>query len=195
MLTNHVFLLNADQTFLNLLHPARARELQDKGKAVVFRLYPYVLILKQQILKPVLKEYRLKIDPGSKFTGFAIQQGEDIVFRMELQHRGLEISTRLTKRASFRRRRRSRNLRYRKARFNRHKPAVWLAPSLNHRVQTVETWIKRLLHYCPITTIEIEQVRFDLQQPQNPEISGVEYQQGTLQGYECVSTRMISRLR
>ncbi|MBD2035322.1 HNH endonuclease [Leptolyngbya sp. FACHB-321] len=181
---NYVFLLNADLTPLNMVHPARARELQDQGKAAVFCTYPYTLVLQQQVLNPTLQSYRLKIDPGSKFTGFAIQQGADIVFRMELKHRGLGISVGLTKRAGFRRRRRSRNLRYRKARFNRCKPPGWLAPSLSHRVQTVSTWIKRFSRYCPIVTLEIEQVRFDLQQLQNPEISGLDYQQGTLAGYE-----------
>lgn len=181
---NHVFLLNADRTFLNMIHPARARELQTKGKAAVFRRYPYVLILKEQILNPALKEYRLKIDPGSIGTGFAIQCGEDIVFLMELNHRGYQIKSDLQQRAGYRRGRRSRNLRYRKKRFNRNKPEGWLAPSLMHRVQTIETWIKRFLRYCPIDQIDIEQVRFDTQALQNPEVSGSEYQQGTLFQYE-----------
>jgi len=73
MLTNHVFLLNADKTFLNMIHPARARELQRLGKAAVLRTYPYVLILKQQIINPTRKFYSLKIDPGSQWTGFAIE--------------------------------------------------------------------------------------------------------------------------
>lgn len=84
---NYVFLLNADKTFLNMIPPARARVLQSKGKASVFRLYPYVLILKEQVEKPALKGYRLKIDPGSIGTGFAIQCREEIVFLMELNHR------------------------------------------------------------------------------------------------------------
>jgi 5-methylcytosine-specific restriction endonuclease McrA len=37
---------------------------------------------------------------------------------------------------------------------------------------------------CPITTIEIEQVKFDLQKLEDPEIKGCQYQQGTLFGYE-----------
>jgi 5-methylcytosine-specific restriction endonuclease McrA len=181
---NYVFLLNADKTFLNMIPPARARVLQSKGKAAVFRRYPYVLILKQQVEDPLLKEYRLKIDPGSKGTGFAIQCGEEIVFLMELNHRSDVIESNLKARAGFRKGRRSRNLRYRKKRFNKKKPVGWLAPSLMHRVLTIETWIKRFLRYCPIVEIDIEQVRFDTQALQNPEISGVEYQQGTLFGYE-----------
>lgn len=38
--------------------------------------------------------------------------------------------------------------------------------------------------FCPITAISQESVCFDPQLMANPEISGVEYQQGELQGYE-----------
>ena len=183
MHTNYVFLLNAHKSPLGMIHPARARELQDKKKAAVFRQYPYVLILKNQV-NSIIKPCILKIDPGSKWTGFAIQCGEEIIFRMELQHRGEMIKSDLRQRAGFRRGRRSRNLRYRIKRFNRRKPDQWLAPSLRHRLLTVETWIKRFISYSPITSIEIEQVRFDTQKMNNPEISGIEYQQGTLWGYE-----------
>ena len=181
---NHVFFVNQDGSPLNMLHPARARQLQSRGKAARFRTYPYVAMQRQQIENPVLKPYILKIDPGSQWTGFAIQCGDEVVFRMELTHRGAAISESLTKRRGFIRSRRSRNLRYRKKRFNRRKPSGWLAPSLMHRVLTVETWIKRFMRWCPIVTIEIEQVWFDTQKLQNPEISGVEYQQGTLFGFE-----------
>ncbi len=185
MQQNYVFLLNADKTFLNMIPAPRARVLQDKHKAAVFRQYPYVLILKEQVENPQLKQYRLKIDPGSKHTGLSIQCGNEIVFMMELNHRGEAIKADLQARAGYRRGRRSRNVRYRKKRFNRNKPEEWLAPSLIHRVQTTETWIKRLLRYCPITDIDIEQVKFDTQALQNPEISGIEYQQGELyEGYE-----------
>jgi 5-methylcytosine-specific restriction endonuclease McrA len=40
------------------------------------------------------------------------------------------------------------------------------------------------MRYCPIITIEIEQARFDTQKMNNPQIKGIEYQQGTLMGYE-----------
>jgi 5-methylcytosine-specific restriction endonuclease McrA len=46
------------------------------------------------------------------------------------------------------------------------------------------TWVKRLMRLCPITAISQELVKFDLQQREHPEISGVQYQQGTLAGYE-----------
>lgn len=48
----------------------------------------------------------------------------------------------------------------------------------------VLTWVKRLMRLCPITAMSLELIKFDLQQIENPEISGVQYQQGTLFGYE-----------
>jgi 5-methylcytosine-specific restriction endonuclease McrA len=53
------------------------------------------------------------------------------------------------------------------------------------RVLTVETWVKRIKKFAPIGSIAQELVKFDMQAIQNPEISGTEYQQGTLHGYEC----------
>jgi hypothetical protein len=42
----------------------------------------------------------------------------------------------------------------------------------------------RLTHLCPIAALSLELVKFDMQAMENPEISGVEYQQGTLAAYE-----------
>ena len=46
------------------------------------------------------------------------------------------------------------------------------------------TWVARLSRLCHITNISMELVRFDMQLMENAEISGIEYQQGTLAGYE-----------
>ncbi|WP_204104769.1 MULTISPECIES: RRXRR domain-containing protein, partial [Spirulina sp. CCY15215] len=84
-------------------------------------------------------------------------------------------------RRALRRSRRNRKTRYRQARFlNRKRPKGWLAPSLKHRVDTTLTWVNKLIKLAPITGISQELVRFDLQQLENPEISGIEYQQGKL---------------
>jgi 5-methylcytosine-specific restriction endonuclease McrA len=44
--------------------------------------------------------------------------------------------------------------------------------------------MKKYQKLCPVTGIVLERVRFDTQKLQNPDISGVAYQQGTLFGYE-----------
>jgi 5-methylcytosine-specific restriction endonuclease McrA len=61
---------------------------------------------------------------------------------------------------------------------------VRLAPSLRHRVENTLTWIGRLRRLAPVTGLVQELVRFDMQQMTNPDITGVQYQQGTLVGFE-----------
>lgn len=59
----------------------------------------------------------------------------------------------------------------------------WLPPSLMARVFQTDAWIRKLSLLCPIGYISYENVKFDMQKMENAEISGVEYQHGTLFGY------------
>jgi hypothetical protein len=182
-----VFVLDKRKSPLMPCSEKRARLLLARGRAVVVRAYPFTIRLKDRIggkTQPV----RVKIDPGSKTTGIAVVrekgQKQHVLALMELTHRGRQISKSLEQRRAFRRRRRG-NLRYRAPRFlNRKKPKGWLAPSLQHRVDTTKSLVSRLISLVPVTAINQELVRFDTQKMENPEISGVEYQQGTLLGYE-----------
>ncbi|NEO17806.1 MULTISPECIES: RNA-guided endonuclease IscB [unclassified Moorena] len=180
-----VFVLNKNRQPLDPCKPARARILLSTGKAKVYRRYPFTIILTEEVKNPVIHKHQVKIDPGSKTTGLAIVQGERVIWGSELTHRGSQIRDNLISRGQLRRSRRNRKTRYRQPRFlNRTKPKGWLAPSLTSRVQNILTWVKKLIRFCPITGISQELVRFDTQKLQNPELSGIEYQQGTLYGYE-----------
>lgn len=182
-----VLVVDKNRKPLNPCHPARARKFLKEGRAAVLRRYPFTIILKDKEEedsgeKP---EYRLKLDPGSKTTGIAILRENKVIWASELNHRGYSISQSLESRRSLRRSKRNRHTRYRQPRFNNRKRAEgWLAPSLQHRVLTTLTWVNRLRRFCPINAISMELVRFDTQLMQKPEISGVEYQQGELEGYE-----------
>ncbi len=69
----------------------------------------------------------------------------------------------MVQRAEYRRRR-SANLRYRASRFdNRRRPEGWLAPSLQHRVDTTTDWVRRLCRIAPVRRIDMELVKFDMQ--------------------------------
>jgi len=183
-MSNLVFVLDTQKRPLNPIRPGLARKLLSNGKAAVFKRYPFTLILKVEVIAPQ-KPITLKLDPGSKTTGIALVQEEDVIFGAELTHRGQAIKASLESRCSLRRVRKNRQTRYRKAKFlNRTRPKGWLAPSLQHRVETTLTWVTRLTKVAPIASITQELVRFDLQQLENPEISGIEYQQGVLHGYE-----------
>jgi len=181
---NKVFLVDTNKQPLNPISPGQARKLLEKGRAAVFRTYAFTLILKPAIKNPTIFPLTLKIDPGSQNTGLALLSGNTVIWVAQIEHRGQKIKDSLEKRSQMRRSRRSRKTRYRAPRFdNRKRPEGWLPPSLMHRVQTIETWVKRLMRYSPVAEIWIEKVKFDLHKIENPEISGVEYQQGTLQGY------------
>jgi 5-methylcytosine-specific restriction endonuclease McrA len=183
-MSNFVLVLDTNRKPLNPCTPGVARGLLKSGKAKVFRRFPFTIILSKQVDKDP-EPMQIKLDPGSKTTGIALLQGEKVVWGGELTHRGQQIKDALESRRALRRGRRNRKTRYRQARFlNRTRPKGWLAPSLQHRVETTLTWVNRLRRLSPITGISQELVRFDFQQMENPEISGTEYQQGTLFGYE-----------
>jgi len=172
-------------------HPARARAFLKEGRARVHQLFPFTIRLVDRLegdTQPII----LKIDPGATTTGFALNRAakEDLTNQTtlhlaELTHRGEDIRARNIKRAGYRRRRRNSNLRYRAPRFKNRCPAPgWLPFSLMARVNNILSWVRRYGKLAPITAIEVESVRFDTQLLQNPLISGIEYQQGALAGYE-----------
>ena len=183
-----VFVRDTNKKPLNPVNPGRARTLLDSGRAAIFKRAPFTIILKVAIDTPIVADLRIKIDPGSKTTGIAIvnDQSGEVVFAAELTHRGQQIKSSLDERRGVRRGRRARHTRYRKARWanRRNKKKGWLPPSLQSRISNILTWVQRLKQTCNIAAISMELVKFDMQLLDNAEISGVEYQQGTLAGYE-----------
>ncbi len=183
-----VFVVDSNKQPLDPVHPGYARRLLKAGKAAVWRRFPFTILLKRAVPEHQPEPLLAKIDPGSVTTGLAVLNDAtgEVVFAADLSHRGHTITSALDTRRAVRRSRRNRKTRYRKPRFDnrRNKGEGWLPPSLESRISNVLTWIHRLGRLCPITTCSMELVKFDMQAMENPEISGVEYQQGTLAGYE-----------
>jgi 5-methylcytosine-specific restriction endonuclease McrA len=192
-----VFVLDRRKQPLMPCPERRARLLLGKGRAVVHRMVPFTIRLKdrtkqESAVQPIV----LKVDPGSKTTGMALARVEattaggvhHALHLAELIHRGEGVRERLRKRASYRRRRRAANLRYRAPRWrNRRRAPGWLPPSLQSRIGNVLTWARRYRRWVPISRIEVERVKFDLALLQNPELAGIEYQRGELFGWEVRS--------
>ncbi|WP_411976777.1 RNA-guided endonuclease IscB [Streptomyces sp. ICN988] len=164
-------------------HPARARELLTRGRAVIARRVPFVIRLKDRTrAKSDVHGVQLRIDPGSEGTGLVLTDEKKEVgergavvtvrrglFSMELRHRGDQIRTCMQQRAGYRRRRRSANNRYRAPRSrNRNHPAGWLPPSVRHRVDTTFSLAARLSRYAPVTEIHVERVAFSMRQEEHP---------------------------
>lgn len=184
---SHVFVVDTNKRPLDPVHPGRARLLLTQGKAAVWRRYPFTIRLTTAVEHPQVEPLRLKVDPGSKTTGLALVNDAtgQVVFAAELTHRGATIKKALDQRRAVRRGRRQRKTRYRQPRFsNRRRKAGWLPPSLESRVSNITTWVARLRRLAPVATLSMELVKFDTQAMQHPDITGTEYQQGTLYGYE-----------
>ncbi|MDQ3060156.1 MAG: RNA-guided endonuclease IscB [Pseudomonadota bacterium] len=186
-----VFVLDRSGRPLMPCTEKRARLLLERGRARVHKVMPFTIRLVDRLAQDsAFQALRVKLDPGSKTTGIALVREAEggavaVLNLFELMHRGKQISEALTARRGHRRLRRSK-LRYRAPRFlNRgNKVKGWLAPSLQHRVDTTLAWVTRLQRLAPVSSISTELVRFDMQALENPEIEGAQYQQGTLAGYE-----------
>lgn len=216
-----VYVLGKNKKPLMPCSEKRARQLLDRKRAVVHKMVPFTIRLKDRtVAESQTSPLQLKLDPGSKTTGFAVlredtpDQATAIVLG-ELSHKP-GIKEKLDTRRVLRRSRRSRKTRYRKARFNNRKPAKCVAcgknaksgsrycspcakkrnlvdnghrgallpPSLEARINQTMSVVTKITRSMPITGISTEHVKFDTQLMQEPDITGIEYQQGELFGYE-----------
>jgi len=96
-----VLVIDKNKQALMPCHPSWARELLRKGKAAVYRTFPFTIILKEREggdTQPIA----FKIDPGSKATGMALvadfKRGKRVIWAGELTHRGQQIKDALQSR-------------------------------------------------------------------------------------------------
>lgn len=185
-----VFVLGSDNKPLMPCSEKRARLLLDRKRARIIKYKPFTIqLVDRNSDNSELQYQEIKIDPGSKVTGFCISRTlgavVNVQWLMELFHRGDEIRRKMMARAASRKKRRSLKTRYRPKRFlNRPWKLDWLPPSLDHRYKTIMSWVIKIIKITPIKGIVMENVKFDTNKMQNPEISGLEYQHGTLFQYD-----------
>ena len=184
----YVFVLDKSKQPLDTCHPARSRQITQECWQSCFAGFPLLSCSSiYSLMSLFVHAHQVKLYPYSLTTVIALMRVSynKVLWAGELAHRGLAIKAAMDDRRAVRRRRRNRNCRYRPARFaNRRRPEGWLPPSLESRLANIQTWVNRLRWSAPIESISMELVKFDTQELQNPEISGVEYQQGELMGYD-----------
>jgi hypothetical protein len=161
--------------------PRKARTLLKEGKTKVVQRTPFTIQL-LYATGETKQDITLGVDAGYSTVGFSAVSDDRELIAGELTLRS-DIKRLLEKRAAYRRTRRSRKW-HREPRFNNRGKKGWLAPSIKHKLDSHIRLIEKLKSILPITRIIIEVATFDTQKMQKPEISGVEYQQGELQGYE-----------
>lgn len=173
-----VYIINKHGNPLMPCSPTKARKLLKQGKAKVIKREPFTIQLlygssgyKQAI--------HLGVDAGSKTVGISATTNKKELYSAELMLR-TDIVDLLSTRRQNRRTRRNR-LRYRKARFNnrvRSKNKGWLAPSIEHKINSHLKIVDTVCKILPVAKIIVEVASFDIQKIKNPSIQGEEYQQG-----------------
>ena len=122
------------------------------------------------------------VDTGSKTVGMAATTNGAVVYQAGV-HLRTDITDKLAQRRQYRRTRRFRNTRYRAARFaNRRRPTSWVPPSLRSKAEATVKAVHFIARVLPCQ-VNVEVGSFDTQKLQHPNISGLDYQQGELQGY------------
>jgi 5-methylcytosine-specific restriction endonuclease McrA len=158
------------------------KRLLKEGKAHVVQRCPFTIQL-DYATGEATQPIKLGVDPGYMKLGFSATTDTLEVISGTLTLRK-DVSHKLAEKRMYRRNRRGR-LRYRPARFdNRIRPEGWLAPSTQHRHDSHIRLVEKLETLLPIPFNKVEVANFDTQKMQHPEITGIAYQQGTLQGYE-----------
>ena len=175
-----VYVLNSDgQPLMPTENHAKVRILLKTGRAKVIKRCPFTIQL-QYSSTNYTQTINLSVDAGSKTIGVSATTKTKVLYEAEITLRN-DIVDLLSARRELRRSRRNRRTRYRKPRFdNRRRKEGWLAPSVQNKVDTHLTVLRKVNEILPVSKIVVEVAAFDIQKIKNPSISGVEYQQGEL---------------
>ena len=186
-----VYVLNKNNKPLMPCKPAKARHLLKQNKAKVVTRKPFTIQLLwdcEHNVQPV----KLGIDAGYKNVGISATSDKKELFSGEVILR-IDIPKKLQNRAMYRKTRRSR-LWHREPRFNnRGIPKGWLAPSIQHKLDSHLRIVEKIKQLLPVTEVTVEVASFDIQKIKNPDIQGEEYQNGALKNFWNVREYVLHR--
>ncbi len=178
-----VYVLSRDgQPLMPTENHAKARVLLKEGKAKVVKRCPFTIKLLRESTV-YTQEITLGVDAGSKHIGLSATTEKKVLFESDAELRN-DIVDLISTRRELRKTRRNRKTRYRKPRFdNRRRKDGWLAPSVQNKVDSHLTAVRKVHEILPIGKIIVEVASFDIQKIKNPAISGTDYQQGDQLGF------------
>lgn len=178
----------------------KVKHLLKDGKAKVIKRCPFTIKLLYDSTTHT-QNLTLGVDTGSGTIGTAVSKSNgDIIYMSEVSLRN-DITDKMTRRAVYRRNRRSRKTRYRKARWlnranstrtDRFSPTM--TSKLHSHVKEIE-YIKSIL---PITTMVFETGQFDMHLMKNPSLANSQirhwgYQKGPNYGFENTKAMVLNR--
>ena len=188
-----VYVLNQNgQPLMPTENHAKVRILLKSKKAKVIKRCPFTIQLLYSSTN-YTQNISLGVDAGSKHIGISATTKDKVLFESDVELRN-DIVNLLATRRQNRRVRRNRKTRYRKPRFdNRKRKDGWLAPSVQNKVDTHLTVIRKVHEILPVSKIIVEVASFDIQKIKNPEVSGTGYQQGSQMGFWNVREYVLFR--
>ncbi len=172
------------QPLMPTMRYGKVRRLLKSGLAKVIKKCPFTIKLGYESTTYIQK-VSLGIDAGSKHIGVSATTIDRVLYESDVELRN-DIVDLLSTRREARRARRNRKTRYRAPRFlnrTRSKHKGWLAPSVENKICTHLTVVRKVCEILPIANIIVEVAAFDTQLLKTkehglPPPEGVDYQQG-----------------
>lgn len=190
-----VYVISQDgKPLMPTIRYAKVRRLLRDEKAEMIKREPFTIKLLYKTKEEIMQPINLGVDAGSKMIGLSATTEKRELFKAEYELRN-DISNKLTSKRGDRRTRRSR-LRYRKPRFKNRvssKKKGWLAPSIEHKINSHLNIIEDLHKIMPLSNIIVEVANFDIQKIKNPDIKGKAYQEGDQLGFWNVREYVLFR--
>ena len=177
-----------------------ARLLLKQGKAKVKKREPFMIKLTYETTN-YTQNLILGVDTGSGTIGTAVaKKNGDIVYMSEVSVRN-DITDKMTKRAKYRRNRRSRKTRYRKAKWLNRANSIRndrFSPTMQSKLHSHVKEIEYIKSILPITELVFETGQFDTHLMKNPSLSNSKikhwgYQRGTNYGFENTKAMVLNR--
>ena len=158
-----VYVINKNgQPLMPTENHAKVRILLKNKKAKVIKTCPFTIQLAYDSTD-YTQDISLGVDSGSKHIGLSATTKSKVLFESDVELRN-DISNLLSTRRQNRRTRRNRKTRYRKPRFdNRKRKEGQLAPSIQNKVDSHLTVIRKVHEILPIAKIIVEVASFDIQ--------------------------------
>lgn len=160
------------------------RKLLKEHKAKVVKRDPFTVQLLYDT-DDAVQEVELKVDTGYQHVGVSACSDKAELYSAEVNLLSGQ-KQRLEDRRKYRRDRRN-HLRYRKPRFNNRKVEEgWLAPSIQHKIDSHVKAVERVVKILPVSKIMLEVANFDIQKIKNPDVEGADYQHGEMYDFRNV---------
>lgn len=186
----YAYVLNMNGQLLMPCKPAKARHLLKEGKAEVIKRQPFTIRLLwdcEANVQPII----LGVDSGYKHVGFSATSEKKELMSGDATLR-TDIPKKILQRSQYRRTRRSK-LWHRPPRFLNRGKEGWLAPSIQHKLDSHIRLVDQIKKMLPISRIIVEVASFDIQKIKYPDIEGKEYQQGDQMGFWNVREYVLHR--